>query len=276
MAAPSRRRPRFTIAVMTLLSITVLTIDGKNIPVVRDVRRGAVQVLSPVEDFFASVTRPVRNFFGGNDSLKADNERLQAEVEALRAQRITDADVVERLRQLEAQQNVSYLEAANLPTETARLVSGPFSNFETYTTLIDKGTNSGLSVGNPVVTNGGLIGRISSVTPDRSVVQLLTDPDLRLGIRIAETQVLGDGRGAGADQPFIVDHGISLTAQIVEGQSVITSGLSRFIMPPGIPIGTVAKVTRDQSNQTQILEVSPGADFSTLNVVRVIKWVPTG
>lgn len=55
MAAPSRRRPRFTIAVMTLLSITVLTIDGKNIPVVRDVRRGAVQVLSPVEDFFASV-----------------------------------------------------------------------------------------------------------------------------------------------------------------------------------------------------------------------------
>lgn len=276
MAAPSRRRPRFTIAVMTLLSITVLTIDGKNIPVVRDVRRGAVQVLSPVEDFFASVTRPVRNFFGGNDSLKADNERLQAEVEALRAQRITDADVVERLRQLEAQQNVSYLEAANLPTETARLVSGPFSNFETYTTLIDKGTNSGLSVGNPVVTNGGLIGRISSVTPDRSVVQLLTDPDLRLGIRIAETQVLGDGRGAGADQPFIVDHGISLTAQIVEGQSVITSGLSRAIMPPGIPIGTVAKVTRDQSNQTQILEVSPGADFSTLNVVRVIKWVPTG
>lgn len=261
---------------MTLLSITVLTIDGKNIPVVRDVRRGAVQVLSPVEDFFASVTRPVRNFFGGNDSLKADNERLQAEVEALRAQRITGADVVERLRQLEAQQNVSYLEAANLPTETARLVSGPFSNFETYTTLIDKGTNSGLSVGNPVVTNGGLIGRISSVTPDRSVVQLLTDPDLRLGIRIAETQVLGDGRGAGADQPFIVDHGISLTAQIVEGQSVITSGLSRAIMPPGIPIGTVAKVTRDQSNQTQILEVSPEADFSTLNVVRVIKWVPTG
>ena len=276
MAAPSRRRPRFTIAVMTLLSITILTIDGKNIPVVREVRRGAVQVLSPVENAFASITRPIRNFFGDDSDLKAQNDRLQAEVEALRAQRITDADVVERLRQLEAQQNVSYLEAANLPAETARLVSGPFSNFETYTTLIDKGTNSGLSVGNPVVTNGGLIGRIASVTPDRSVVQLLTDPDLRLGIRIAETQVLGDGRGAGADQPFIVDHGISLTAQIVEGQSVITSGLSRAIMPPGIPIGTVAKVTRDQSNQTQILEVAPGADFSTLNVVRVIKWVPAG
>jgi len=276
MAAPSRRRPRFTIAVMVLLSITVLTIDGKNLPVVRDVRRGAVQVLSPVEDLFSSITRPVRSFFGGDGDVRTENDRLRAEVEQLRAERITDADVVERLRQLEAQEHVSYLEASKLPTETARLVSGPFSNFETYTTLIDKGTGSGLSVGNPVVTNGGLIGRIASVSTDRSVVQLLTDPDLRLGIRIAETQVLGDGRGAGADQPFIVDHGISLTAQIVEGQSVITSGLSRAIMPPGIPIGAVAKVTRDQSNQTQILEVAPGADFSTLNVVQVIKWVPTG
>ena len=276
MAAPSRRRPRFTIAVMVLLSITVLTIDGKNLPVVRDVRRGAVQVLSPVEDLFSSITRPVRSFFGGDGDVRTENDRLRAELEQLRAERITDADVVERLRQLEAQEHVSYLEASKLPTETARLVSGPFSNFETYTTLIDKGTGSGLSVGNPVVTNGGLIGRIASVSTDRSVVQLLTDPDLRLGIRIAETQVLGDGRGAGADQPFIVDHGISLTAQIVEGQSVITSGLSRAIMPPGIPIGAVAKVTRDQSNQTQILEVAPGADFSTLNVVQVIKWVPTG
>lgn len=274
MATPPRRRPRFTIAVMTLLSLTLITLDGKDIPVIRDVRAAAVQVLVPVEDFFAGITRPVRGFFGGDEEVRAENERLRAEVDRLKSQRIADADTVERLRQLEAQLNVPYLEAAKIPTETARLVSGPSSNFEANTTLIDKGTDDGLSIGNPVVTNGGLVGRIIEATGDRSVVQLLSDPDFRLGIRIAETQVLGNGRGAGAGQPFLVDQGINLGAQVAEGQSVITSGLTRAIMPPGVPIGRVVRVTRDQSNQTQVLEVAPGPDFSTLNVVQVLKWVP--
>ena len=51
MVARQGRRPRtrFTILVMTLLSITVLTLDAKDVPVLGSIRSGMMRALSPVE-----------------------------------------------------------------------------------------------------------------------------------------------------------------------------------------------------------------------------------
>ena len=47
-------------------------------------------------------------------------------------------------------------------------------------------------------------------------------------------------------------------------------------MPPGnqIPVGTVDKVTPDEAARVQILQVGYSVDFSQLDVVQVVKWVP--
>jgi cell shape-determining protein MreC len=111
------------------------------------------------------------------------------------------------------------------------------------------------------------------VAKTRSVVQLITDPDLQIGIKVASNDI-GLGRGAGSDKPFLVYQGIDLTDPVAKGDLITTSGTERASWPGNLPIGTVTKVTRSQSDQTQILDVERSADLSRLDYVQVLDWVP--
>jgi cell shape-determining protein MreC len=55
---------------------------------------------------------------------------------------------------------------------------------------------------------------------------------------------------------------------------VLTSGLDGSIMPKDVPIGLVDKATPDNNSGLQLLLVNYSVDFSQLDVVQVMKWVP--
>jgi len=46
-------------------------------------------------------------------------------------------------------------------------------------------------------------------------------------------------------------------------------------MPGELPIGTVTKITRNQADQVQVLEVKLSADLTRLDFVQVLNWVPS-
>lgn len=272
--AARRGRPRFTIIVMTLLSVTVLTLDAKDVPVLSQMREGAAAVLSPIEGAFGSVTRPLRNAWGGvtrYEAVQKENRKLRSEIEALRGRAISESDAQSQVEQLKAQLDIPF--ATDFQKVVAQIATGNFSSFDDNTAQIDKGSDSGIKVGMPVVTPSGVAGRIERVTANRSTVRLLTDPDLRLGIRLSNDS-LGVGRGTGAGRPFLVDEGIGLSVPVKIGDPVMTSGQERAVMPRGLPIGTVKKITRVQSDQTQVLEVRLAADLSRLDYVQVLIWEP--
>ncbi len=126
----------------------------------------------------------------------------------------------------------------------------------------------------PVVTAAGLVGTISSVTQENSVVRLLTDPELRVGLLLAGTGNYAIGRGTGPDSPFIVDEGVELIDPVEVDETVLTSGLANSRYPKGIPLGRVTSVSRSQSDQSQKLEVRLFADLIALNYVHVLLWQP--
>ena len=66
----------------------------------------------------------------------------------------------------------------------AEVISGPPSNFD-QTITINQGSRKGVAVGMPVITSGGLVGRIEQVTDRQSVVRLLSDPESTVGVRFA-------------------------------------------------------------------------------------------
>ena len=84
----------------------------------------------------------------------------------------------------------------------ARIVAGPLTNFE-HTLELDKGSNDGIAVDMPVVTGAGLVGRITEVQKTRSVVKLLTDPDVVVGVRSFTSQETGLMHGTGDGQPLV-------------------------------------------------------------------------
>ncbi len=269
-----RSRPRFTVLIMVLASITVLTLDAKNVPVLGSIRSGMLQVLSPIESGFSTVTHPFRNAWEGvthYDSLKKRNQKLQAEIDDLKGAGARNKDLQEQVDKLKKQLGVPFV--ANYQVTVAQIATGNFSSFDDDTAQINRGTNDGIRVGNPVVDSAGLVGRIIRTSGDRSVMQLVTDPDLEIGIRLQSNDI-GVGQGEGAGKGFVVNQQIELTDKVSKGELVSTCGCARANFPGDLPIGTVRKITRSQSEQTQILNVALSADLTQLDYVQVLHWLP--
>jgi rod shape-determining protein MreC len=277
MAIPRPSGSRTRLAVLVLASVTLLTVGLRDAPVVRDVREGAATVLSPVEGAADAVTRPFRNAWHGitdYEDLRDENEQLREQLDAAGASEsgeIRRSDAEEQLAELSAALELPY--AGDVPTVTARVVSGPRSNFS-HAVEIDKGTDDGLAVGMPVVTASGLVGRVGQATGTQATVQLLTDPDFRVGVRLAGTPELGTARGRGRDEPLTVDTAIDQDAEIADGSGLVTSGVDRSAYPPGIPVGQVTSTREGSGGLALDLVIEPLADIENLSYVSVMRWEP--
>ncbi|MGI9579052.1 MAG: rod shape-determining protein MreC [Microthrixaceae bacterium] len=260
---------------ISLLAITLVSVDALGGGTFDPVRNVASDVLSPVAGAVRWVATPFRNAWkgvSGYDELEEENEALRQQLDELEGQAIEQANAIEQRDRLRAQLDIGFV--GEIPTEVARLTGGPRNNFTDHRVEINKGADSGLEVGMPVVTKAGLIGRLDRVARTTSVVQLMTDPAFAIGVRVAETQDLGIGHGSGVDNPFVIDRGIEITDQVSTGDAVVTSGLQRAVMPPDLPVGVVSEIQPDEAAGSLILRVDLGDKIDQLDVVQVLKWVP--
>ncbi len=271
---PNRKRYRRVLLLITLLAVTFVTIDATGGGAFDPVRNLASDVTDPASGALGWVTSPFRNTWAGvtgYEDLENENQALREELDEIKGNDILETNAQEQLSRLNDQLNIRFTEGVE--TEVARAASGPRNNFEDNRMGIDKGTDSGLEVGMPVVTKAGLIGRLERVSAASSVVQLITDPEFVIGVRVGDTQHVGIGHGSGWSKPFIVER-VEVNTDIEPGNVVLTSGFSRSIMPALLPVGTITEIVTDSASNTLILKVALSAELERLDVVQVMKWTP--
>jgi rod shape-determining protein MreC len=156
---------------------------------------------------------------------------------------------------------------------TGEVIAGPLTNFE-HTIEINRGSSSGIKVGMPVVTGAGLVGRIVEVQGGRSVLKLLTDPDVVVGVRLVSSNETALIHGQGDGKPLVVDAGILPKVAVAKDEIIMTSGEDRATFPGSIPIGKVSKAELSADQLNQILTVTPYADLGRLTFVKVLLWEP--
>ncbi|MFM7068414.1 MAG: rod shape-determining protein MreC [Actinomycetes bacterium] len=272
---PRRSRARYVLLVVVLLGVTLITLDARGVSLFGPVRDSASEATGPIQRAGRWLTSPLRSAWHGvvdYDDVRRENERLRARLDAAKGDAISEKSAQVQLDRLREQLDIGF--TGGFKSQLARVVDGPYSNFRSFSVTIDKGRDRRLRVGMPVVTNAGLVGRIARVGPNSSVVELATSPDFVVGVRLASTQELGVGHGGGDSDRFIVDKGISLDVAVPKGEAVLSSGLDDSILPPDVPIGTVERVTPDDADRLQQLLVRYAVDFSQLDVVQVVRWVP--
>jgi rod shape-determining protein MreC len=272
---PSRSgRSRFTLLLLVLTSVTVLTLDFRGSGVVSDLRDGAATVFGPVRDAGAWIGRPVADawngVFGYND-LERENRQLRERLDEMEGQQAHTEEILRQFDEIAELEGITTF--SDLPSVLARVTGGSLSNFEN-TIVIDRGSSDGLAEGNPVVTGAGLVGRLTQVTGDRSVVQLLSDPGFDVGVRLARSGSIGVGHGNGEGNPFVVDQGVQLNVDVNRNEVVSTSGLTGSIFPADVPIGRVAGIDTASNQLEQVLEIELLADLEDLSYVRVLQWTP--
>jgi rod shape-determining protein MreC len=227
-------------------------------------REGAQTLFSPLQEAASGVTRPVVGFIDAISdiaSLREENDALRLENEQLRAEVQQSASLQ---AELELLREINDLEVpGDLPTVVARIQSSGSSSFENAR-FIDKGADDGISVGDAVVDERGLVGRVDEVYSGSARVKLILDPNVTVNVRDEVTLqsglVTGDTdklilRIFGADEP------------VREGNIIVTAG-SRF--PPGIVVGTVLETAADSAGFGLATDVEPSVVFSRLDLVKVI------
>jgi rod shape-determining protein MreC len=124
-----------------------------------------------------------------------------------------------------------------LPRVFARTVldaRGPFAN----TRIADAGSRRGVIEGNPVMSEHGLVGRVTGVAPDAARIMLLTDVESRTPVLIGRTNgraiLTGDG-GPNPKLAYLRTHDT-----LREGDRIMTSG-DGGVLPRGLPVGAVVR-----------------------------------
>lgn len=277
MTDPRRGRPRFTIVVLVLFSITVLTLDFRDVGVVQDARHAAGSALSPLQGAADFVATPFQNTWNGvtnYDDLADENRALQARVDELEGQAAQNEGIAEQYDALLEQVDIPWVN--DLSTETARVVQQPASSFS-HVVVIDKGSSVGIVKGMPVVTGAGLVGQVVDVSSNRSSVQLITDPEFRVGVRLVTSQRLGTSTGQGAARDLRIDTEIEPgedDADLPEDEILTTAGDDRSSFPDLIPVGQVTRTRPTNGGLTLEVFAEPLADLDELSFVNVLLYTP--
>ncbi len=137
--------------------------------------------------------------------------------------------------------------------------------------LIDKGSTDGLENNMAVINAGGLVGRIVSASSVYSNVYSILDSRSSVSAKSLRTGDLGvvTGDYELMKQGLCKMEYIDTDAEIMEGDEIITSGLSDYY-PAGISIGYVREIHQDQNGLTKYAVIEPTVDFKHLDTVLVI------
>ena len=255
-----------------LASITLITLDtrGGDNGIGGRVRNTARDVLAPVQDGVDSLTKPIEDWWDGvtrAGDIKAENRKLRRELQRARGEAATAQASIREIAELKRLSNLPF--AGTLHGVNAQIILGSPGNFES-TVALDKGTNDGIAVDQPVVSGRGLLGRISRASGKRSTVLLLTDRDSGVSVRDAQTGVLGviDGRPDAESQTMTLFQ----DAPVHEGDVLVTAGTVGGPFPPDIPVGRVTSVQRRPGDLLPRISVELFANADTTEFVRVLEW----
>ena len=130
------------------------------------------------------MSKPIANAWYGitnYDDLKAENEALHDQVEHQKGAEIEAQTAITKFYELLKLYHLTSVHSYK--SVIAQVVGEAPSNFQN-TVEITVGTRAGVAVGMPVTDGAGLIGKVTKVYPDRSVVMLITDPQFSVQAQV--------------------------------------------------------------------------------------------
>ncbi len=206
--------------------------------------------------------------------LMRENEHLRLEVQKLRI-------TTQRHDELLAENNklrrlVGYKQTAPFKNLTAAHVLKRSASTWWNTLIVDKGSNQGIAVDSPVITDVGLVGKVSRVAPEMSEVTLLTDETCRVAANVEGTRERGilSGERAGIDaRPDLRLRFLSQNAPIAVGAGVYSTGDGR-VFPAGVMLGKVKRFERGEIAGEAVVESA--VDFSVVEDVFILERKPEG
>lgn len=133
---------------------------------------------------------------------------------------------------------------------------------------VDKGTGDNVTVGQAVIDDRGLVGKIVAMTLSTSTILLITDPTQAVPVRSLRSglKLIVEGGGGFAN---LVGRHVPGTADLKVGDHLVTSGLGQ-VFPNGYPVAVVSQFEQSQGNPFATIQAKPLAHLSARNHVLIL------
>ncbi len=271
-----RQRAPIWLVMLLFANLIVMAFDAQENFTKQNVFKGGIQTLaSPVQRATSWVGSTVGGFYrqlNNFGSTASENERLtrQLAVTELELRKAQEA-VAEngRLREL-----LNLKEKTGYDQVAARVIARDGSVwFNTVT--ISCGSSSGIALNMPVVTPGGLVGRVIALSPWTAQVMLITDEKAAAGAiigKLGESGALGSVRGLG-NSGLVEMRYVSGLQKVSTGDYIMTTGQDG-IYPPGLTVGEVVEVKPGTATQPHQIYIKPSARLDQLAEVAVLLYRP--
>jgi rod shape-determining protein MreC len=224
------------------------------------------------------VAYPVNAVQGVADSVSGlmnaytENRELKQKVSELAQVKVRDQTLAKENKQLKAELKLKN-SLTDYSTVSAAVMSRTPSSWQQQL-VINKGQTSGIKKNMPVLSGGGLIGRVAEVNKTNSKVELLSDTSEssnRFSIVINGTdgkRVNGIITGYNARTNELIMGQVTSTAKIKKGAKVVTNGMGG-ITPKGLYVGKVSRIGKDDYGLAKKVYIKPATNFNEINIVTV-------
>jgi rod shape-determining protein MreC len=276
--SPLRRRA--VVVGLVVLSLALITASFRETSGgrVHGAQNVGASVMKPFEVAAGRVARPFRdayNWFDGLVTARSENKQLKAEVRELRQQNATAQSAVNE--NLVLQGLLDYERGPSFPKDfkavNASVVARGATDIQQEIT-VSAGSHQGVRENDPVVTEDGLVGKVTRVATNVARVTLLTDATSAVAAIDLTTNAYGlvqHGAGSGAQLVF----GRVPKDRIVRDRDIVVTAGTQLralpdIYPKGILIGRVTSVDQSDVDIFKQIQVAPFADFSSLDSVAIL------
>lgn len=261
---------------LLLANFIMMAFDAREINSGQRVVRAWTQTIADfVQSPVTTVTTGVSNYFESISSLRSaqdENSTLKQKVEELQVELKQKEELAAENTRLKSLLDLK--EQSKYSVMPAQIIGrDPSAWFDS--SIVNRGSLAGVRLNMPVVTDGGLVGRVTAVSPLSAQVDLITRDKSGVGAvvgQIGESNALGVVTGTTKkellDMKYVTG---SITVEV--GQSVFTTGQDG-IFPAGLKIGDIVNVISGSATTPHQIQIQPAARLNSMQEVGILLYEP--
>lgn len=271
-----RQRAPIWLGILLLSNLVIMAVDARDSSTQQRMLRVWVQALvSPAQSISSGASGASTSFFRQIVNFRStakENEKLKELLAKTELDLRNARQAAAETDQLKGLLNLK--EQTGFERVPARVIARDASVwFNTIT--IDRGSSSGVALNMPVVTGGGIVGRVIALSPWTAQVMMITDEKAAAGAIVGQvggSGALGSVRGLG-NNGLIEMRYVSGLQKVEVGDYILTTGQDG-IYPPGLGVGEVVQVKSGTATQAHEILIKPGAKLDQLEEVAVLLYHP--
>lgn len=266
------KKKRIIFCILALLIAIICSsflFAGSENKIISNISNAVIKPFRWISNSFITLGNNIKSNFSNSKKLSSENEELKVKIYDLEYQILEQQKILNENISLKKMLDIKS-EYQHFNLKFGKIILREHDNWSKVFT-INIGSNDGIKLNQAVVSTNGLVGYISKVHDNTSVVTTILDPTTSVSVNIGtinEPAILKGNATLKASNRLKLEY-IQIDTTISLGDMLYTSGLGNTY-PSTIPVGKIVEVKGSKNDMDRYAIVEPTVNISAIEEVAII------